>query len=263
MNLYNICDQKLRYLRYAENTINIYLFYIDQFLQSVKKHHSRIKASDIQDYINNYQFTSASQQNQIISSLKFAWEKGLNKKYLKIDFTRPREEKRLPKVYDQHEIIEKLSGIKNIKHKAILSLCFSVGLRRSELINLKITDIDSKRMIITIRQAKGKKDRVVPMTEYILKLLRDYYKEHKPELYLFKGQKKEQYSATSCNKIFKKHIDKTGHIHLLRHSSLTAMLENGTNLRLIANIAGHKTTKTTEGYTHVSKTYLHTATLPI
>lgn len=263
MSLYNICNQKLHYLRYAENTIRIYLFYIDEFEQNIKKHNSRIKASDIQEYINNYKFTSAPQQNQIISALKFAWEKGLNRKYLKVDFTRPRKEKRIPKVYDQHEIINRLSKIKNLKHKTILSLCFSVGLRRSEIINLKISDIDSNRMIIHIKQAKGKKDRDVPMSEYILKLLRSYYKQYHPRAYLFEGQKKEQYSATSCNKIFKAHIDQTGHIHLLRHSSLTAMLENGTSLRLIANIAGHKSTKTTEGYTHVSKTYLQSAILPL
>lgn len=263
MTLYEITSQKLYYFRYSENTIKSYLYYVDEFERSVNKHYSRLTASDIQEYVNKYEFKSTSQQNQIISALKFAWEKGLKKKYLKIDFKRPRKEKRLPRVIDKDLILTKLNGIKNLKHKAILSLAFSVGLRVSEVINLKLDDIDSNRMIIHVKNAKGRKDRVVPLSSTILNLLRDYFRAFQPKIYMFNGQFSLQYSAVSCNKIFKKHIDSFGHFHMLRHSSFTSLLEGGTDLRVIQKIAGHSSSRTTEIYTHVSTNMLSRVNLPL
>jgi site-specific recombinase XerD len=188
----------------------------------------------------------------------------LNKKYDKVNFKRPRNEKKLPKIIDGEYIKSQLSKIQNLKHRTILTLTYSAGLRVSEIVNLKIEDIDSKRMLIHIKNAKGKKDRMVPLSQTILELLREYYKEYEPKEYLFNGQNNSpQYSVGSCQQIFKKYIDKEGHIHQLRHSCFTSLLENGTDLRIIQKIAGHSSSKTTEIYTHVSNQMLSKVKLPI
>jgi site-specific recombinase XerD len=151
----------------------------------------------------------------------------------------------------------------NLKHRAILTLTYSVGLRVLEVVNLKIVDIDSKRMLIHIENAKGRKDRIVPLSRTVLELLREYFKEYKPKEYLFNGQSSLQYSIGSCQKIYKKYIDSNSSIHNLRHSSFTNLLESGTDLRIIQKIAGHSSSKTTEIYTHVSNNLLSKVKLPI
>ena len=263
MSLYKICEQKLKYLNYSKRTSEIYLHYIDQFLLSINKSPSRITSIDFQLYLNNYNFTSISQQNQIINAIRFLYKFGLNKKYDKVSFKRPKKENKLPKVIDGELIKDKLSKIENLKHKAILTLTYSVGLRVSEVVNLKIEDIDSIRMLIYIKNAKGRKDRVVPLSNYVLQLLRYYWKEYRPKTYLFNGQNSDQYSVGSCQKIYKKYIDNNSSIHTLRHSSFTNLLESGTDLRIIQKIAGHSSSKTTEIYTHVSNQMLNKVNLPI
>jgi len=239
------------------------LYYINEFLSSIGKPPTRITSSDFQSYLNNYNFTSVSQQNQIINAIRFLYKFGLDKKYDKVSFKRPKKEKKLPIVIDGELIKKKLDDIDNLKHKTILTLTYSVGLRVSEVVNLKIEDIDSSRMLIHIKNAKGRKDRVVPLSEYVLKLLRNYYKEYKPETYLFNGQNSPQYSIGSCQKIYKKYIDQQSSIHTLRHSSFTNLLESGCDLRVIQKIAGHSSSKTTEIYTHVSNQMLNKVNLPI
>ena len=220
-------------------------------------------SNDFQFYLNNYKFTSVSQQNQVINAIRFLYKFGLDKKYDKVSFKRPKSEKKLPRVIDGEFIKEKLNKIGNLKHKAILTLTYSVGLRVSEIVNLKIEDIDSKRMLIHIKNAKGRKDRLVPLSATVLNLLREYYVEYKPKEYLFNGQNSNQYSIGSCQKIYKKYIDESGHIHTLRHSCATNLLENGTDLKLIQKILGHSNVKTTEIYTHVSNQMLSKINLPI
>jgi len=254
---------KLRYFNYSERTVEMYSHYLLKFLESVNKYSQHLTSKDFQGYLNNYQFSSTSQQNQIINAIKFYYEKVLNKKYDKIDFQRPRKEKKLPQVIDKDFLLDKISKIDNIKHKSIISLAFSIGLRVSEVINLKIEDIDSKRMIINIRQAKGNKDRVVPLSQSILELLRVYFKAYRPKEYLFNGQNSLQYSAESCNQIVKKYLGKDYHFHLLRHSCFTSLLENGTDISIIQRVAGHQNVKTTLVYTHVSTQLLNKINLPI
>lgn len=262
-NYYEISSQKLKYLNYSDRTIKSYLFYINQFLLSVNTPPTRLISSDFQSYLDGYKFTSISQQNQIINAIKFFYKEVLNKKYDKVNFKRPKSEKKIPKVIDHNHIIEQLSKIKNLKHKSILTLTYSVGLRVSELVNLKIEDIDSKRMLIHIRNAKGRKDRIVPLSKNVLELLKEYFKEYKPEGYLFNGQNSDQYSIQSCQKLYKKYIDENTSIHTLRHSSATNLLEKGTDLRIIQKILGHSSSKTTEIYTHVSNQILSKVNLPI
>lgn len=252
-----IYKQKLKYINYSPLTIEIYSHYAGKFLEKIDKYPQHIVASDFSDYLLNFPFSSISQQNQVINAVKFLYEKVLNKKYAKVDFTRPRRERKLPRVIDSTFLLNRIGKIENLKHKAIIMLAYSVGLRVSEVINLKIADVDSKRMLITIRQAKGKKDRIVPLSENVLKALREYYRQYKPKEFLFNGQFELRYSATSCNQLVKQYLGRQYHFHLLRHSSATKMLENGTDLRYIQKILGHNSSKTTEIYTHVSTAILN------
>lgn len=259
-----ICEQKFIYLNYASRTKDNYLSHIKDFLNSLgDKQVIHCSSKDFQTYLDSYSFTSVSQQNQVINSIRFLYKFGLNKKYDKVSFKRPRSEKKLPKVVDSVFIISQLNKIENLKHKAILTLTYSVGLRVSEIVNLKIEDIDSKRMLIHIKNAKGRKDRLVPLSETVLFLLRQYFIQYKPMEYLFNGQQLPQYSIGSCQAIYKKYIDPTGHIHTLRHSCFTNLLETGTDLRIIQKIAGHSSSKTTEIYTHVSNQILSRVKTPI
>jgi site-specific recombinase XerD len=264
LDYYEICRQKLKYLNYSENTIKIYLFYISEFLNQMSGiYPTKLTSVDFQNYLNNYKFTSISQQNQIINSIRFLYKFGLNKKYDKVSFIRPKKEKKLPQIIESEFLKNKIDQIKNLKHKSIISLGYSVGMRVSEVINLKIEDIDSKRMIINIKNSKGRKDRIVPLSQNILELLRNYYQEFKPKEYLFNGQNSLQYSSESCNQLVKKYIDPKYHFHLLRHSCFTHLIENGTDSRIIQKIAGHSNIKTTEIYMQVSNDVLSKVKLPI
>lgn len=249
--------QKLKYFKYSERTIEVYSHYTEKFLVKIDKYPQHIVANDFSDYLLNFKFSSISQQNQVINAIKFLYEKVLCKKYAKVDFTRPRRERKLPRIIESEFLINRINKIANLKHKAIIMVAYSAALRVSEVINLRIADIDSKRMLINIREAKGKKDRIVPLSENVLKTLREYYKEYTPKLYLFNGQFNLQYSATSCNQLVKNYLGRNYHFHLLRHSGATKMLENGTDLRYIQAILGHNSSKTTEIYTHVSTAMLH------
>ncbi len=180
---------------------------------------------------------------------------------MKIVLERPRKERKLPTVLSPEEVMRIFSKIKNLKHRSIMLLIYSCGLRISECVNLKISDIDSGRMCIHLRAAKGKKDRLVPLPKQMLGVLRTYYKDYLPKEYLFEGQAqhgiRSKYSTSSIRAVLgratraagiKKHVTP----HTLRHSYATHMLENGIGLRTIQQLLGHNSSKTTEIYTHVS-----------
>ncbi len=176
-------------------------------------------------------------------------------RYYHID--RPFKDQRLPKVISKEEILTMIRLTKNIKHKCIIELLYSAGLRRSELLNLKVKDIDSKRMIISIEKAKGNKDRQTILSKTVLKDLRKYFKQYKPNKYLFEGQHKEQYSSSSVLQIVKRAAKQSNIIkpvtpHMLRHSFATHLLEEGTDIRIIQSLLGHNSIKTTEIYAHVA-----------
>ena len=259
-----ICKQKFIFLNYSNNTAKVYINYIRKFIETLEdKQIIHCNSKDFQNYIDNYNFTSVSQQNQVINAIRFLYKYGLNRKYNKVVFQRPKKERKLPQPISKEYLIERISNIENLKHKAILSVAYSTGLRVSEVINLKIKDVDSNRMVINVKGGKGNKDRIVPLSENILKLFRKYFIEYKPKEYLFNGQTNLKYSTTSCNKIMKKYIGKDYHFHQLRHSSATTLLENGVDLRAIQKILGHSNVKTTEIYTHVSTLQLSKISLPI
>lgn len=259
-----IYSDDLRFANYAENTIRNYSTQVELFLEyfndKVTKP-SEINERDIKAWLMLSNSTNSMKHR--ISAVKLFY-KLTGKQPLKFKYIKyPRSEKHLPKVIESGYILKKIERIRNIKHKAIIMLAFSVGLRVSEVINLKIEDIDSKQMIITIRQAKGRKDRIVPLSENVLNCLREYYRKEKPKNYLFNGQFLEKYTSTSCNSIIKKYLGEKYHFHLLRHSCFTSLIENGTDLRLIQKLAGHASSKTTEIYTHVSTNLLKKIALPV
>jgi site-specific recombinase XerD len=265
MKILKVFEEKLRYKNYSDRSIRLYVSYLKLFLEKEEiKDPYQVRTQQIVSFLEKYPYTSTSQQNQYIGALKLFAKYILSKKDIHLSkIERPKSEKKLPKVVDGEFIINQLSKIENIKHKAILTLTFSVGLRVSEIVNLKIEDIDSKRMLIHIKNAKGRKDRIVPLSEKVLTLLREYFIQYKPKEYMFNGQNSNLYSIRSCQAIYKKYIDPTGHIHTLRHSCFTNLLENGTDLRIIQKIAGHSNVKTTEIYTHVSNQVLSKVNLPI
>jgi site-specific recombinase XerD len=216
-----------------------------------------------EEQINNYLMylvkrnVSASYQNQAINAVKFYFEKvlGQQRKYYQID--RPFQDKKLPSVLSIEEVKSIIESIDNLKHKCIIQLIYSAGLRISELINLKIRDIDKDRKQIFIRGGKGKKDRQTVLSDKILPELRIYYKKYQPKEYLFEGQLGGAYSERSIQLILqeamrKANIKKQATIHTLRHSFATHLLEAGTDLRYIQSLLGHSSSKTTEVYTHIT-----------
>ncbi len=252
----------LRSKRYSESTIGTYIDSIQTFLRYYStKNLSEITNDDLIAFNNNYILAnnySASYQNQIVNAVKLFFRTVEDKQLYPELVHRPKTQKLLPNVLSKEEIKLILNAPSNIKHKAMLSLIYSCGLRRSELLNLKLTDIDSKRGLVIIRQSKGRKDRVAPLSEKILELLRAYYNAYKPNVWLFEGQdKKSQYDENSLSSVLKQtlekcKINKPVSLHWLRHSYATHLLENGTDLRYIQEILGHSSSRTTEIYTHVS-----------
>lgn len=211
---------------------------------------------------------SISMQDQVINAIKFFYEMILERPREYYHVERPRNERKLPVVLSGEEVREILIQVKNIKHKCLLMLIYSGGLRIGEALNLKPTDIDSKRMLIHIRTSKGNKDRYVTLSKHLLDILRIYYKAYKPKKWLFEGPNGNQYSYRSSVNIFNRAVSKAGikkqvSLHTLRHSFATHLLEDGTDLRIIQVLLGHNSSKTTEIYTHVSGAQLQKIKSPL
>jgi integrase/recombinase XerD len=258
--------------RYSKSTIESYTHALLVFFSyHNKKNVDQITNQDVMDFNTHYVLNknlSATYQSQFINALKLFYQTIKNHKIDIEKLIRPQQGHKLPKVISEEEVAAIINACKNLKHKTMLSLIYSAGLRRGELINLLQTDIDSKRMTITIRNAKGMKDRNVPLSPVILNMLRKYYTEFKPVKNLFEGQFGGPYSARSLDKILKTAahvagIKKNITLHMLRHSYATHLLEAGTNLRYIQELLGHKSPKTTQIYTHVSNEQLGKITSPL
>lgn len=263
----------LRNQRYSEKTIVTYVKAIKVFfLYFENKLPEQITISDFHSFNKDFiikQGYSASYQNQVINAIKLFYLK-VEHKELNIELIeRPRKYRPLPKVIPKEVIQRMLTSIPNLKHQTALTLIYSCGLRRSELINLKLCHLDSKRRTLSVINGKGQKDRVLPVSEKMMQIIIKYYKMYKPTVYLIEGQVKGQkYSETSLENIFHKYLGMIckNHkytLHCLRHSYATHLLESGVNLRYIQELLGHKSSKTTEIYTHVSTHSLSTIRNPI
>lgn len=209
-----------------------------------------------------------AQMHSAINAIKFYYEKVLGQPQLVFNMPRPKKQIQLPKVHDESNIEKMIKSTGNCKHRAMLMLAYSTGMRLSEITNVKLTDIDSGRMVIRIVQAKGKKDRQVSLSPVLLQQLRLYYTQYKPMVFLFEGSAGEQYSNRSVQQVFKQAkeragIKNAGGIHTLRHSYATHLLENGTDIRIIQELLGHTRIDTTLRYTHVSKAQLQKIVSPL
>jgi site-specific recombinase XerD len=193
----------------------------------------------------------------IINSIKFYYEQVLNYPRQVYDLQRPKKPVKTPSVFSENEISKIICALPNLKHKVIVMTAYATGLRASEIVHLKIKDLDSERMVINVRGGKGKKDRVVMLSAALLLILRQYYLQYRPKEFLFEGQAGGPYSKRSVNMFIadakrKAGIKKSGSTHALRHSFATHLLEGGTDLRIIQELLGHHDIKTTLRYTHVS-----------
>lgn len=248
--------------RLSKNTIKTYAGVVLHFLRYLNLKGNREITSKLIEAFN-YEFVvapgkSVNYQNQCINGIK----KYLIYKNLDIDalnIERPRKTRYLPEVLSLEEIKTILDSTHNLKHKTLLALVYSAGLRIGEAINLKISDIDSKRMLIHVKMAKGNKDRYTLLSPMFLDLLREYYKTYRPIKYLFEGQTGGPYTSKSAQQVLKKALRLAGiqgrriTLHTLRHSFATHLLESGTDIRYIQALLGHNSPKTTMIYTHVSE----------
>ncbi|PWJ35048.1 tyrosine-type recombinase/integrase [Sediminitomix flava] len=252
--------QKLEIKRYALNTAKIYIMCFERFINHYKTYElMQIDEDMIHAYLQQLvkKQKSRSYLNQTINAIKFYYEvvKEMPNRFYKID--RPRKADKLPTVLAKDEINQMLACSGNLKNRCIIGLLYSAGLRRSELLQLKLQDIDSKRMLIRVEGSKGEKDRYTLLSEKLLIDLRRYYKFWKPKTYLFEGPDGRKYGVTSVGKIVKRaaeraKISKNVTPHMLRHSFATHLLESGTDLRYIQALLGHSSTRTTEIYTRVA-----------
>jgi integrase/recombinase XerD len=255
--------QWMEHKRYSHSTVKIYLQTLTVFLRFTKpKASEEIANDDMVRFVNHYLIPrglSQSYQNQAVNAARLFFKTIGKSKLITEQIERPRRENKLPNVLSKEEVSLILKASVNLKHKTMLSLIYACGLRRGELLNLKPVHIDSKRHLLIIVNAKGKKDRVVPISDKVIGMLREYYKAYKPKVWLFEGQQPtKQYSEVSLQKVLKKalqtaKINKPVSLHWLRHSYATHLLESGTDLRYIQELLGHKSSKTTEIYTHVSE----------
>ncbi len=258
---YEAMKNKLIVKGYSPNTIKNYLYEFQLLLRLLKER----SINDLEkDHIQSYllwllkeQGCSETKVHTTVNAIKFYFEQVIDRQKVVYDLPRPKKPFKLPSILAAEEIIQLILSVKNLKHKTLLMTGYSSGLRVSEIIHLKMTDIDSKRMMMHLRGAKGKKDRMVPLSNMLLNTLRSYYLAYKPKVYVFESHFGEMYSARSAQKILQDAkkaagIYKQGGIHMLRHSYATHLMESGTDIRIIQNLLGHNSIRTTMLYTHVS-----------
>ncbi|MEP3209749.1 MAG: site-specific tyrosine recombinase/integron integrase [Maribacter sp.] len=272
---YRLCPEefllKLELKRYANSTVKTYVSFFEMFINFHKnKDLHAIDESDIRRFLQSLvqKKVSNSYINQAINAIKFYYEVVLGMPNRFYEIERPRKESKLPKVISKEEVVDIIENTNNLKHRCIVQLLYGSGLRRSELLNLRIKDIDSKRMLVRVEGSKGNKDRLTLLSKTALKDLRKYYIKYEPELFLFEGKKGMKYSAASVLKIVKAASEKARirtqvTPHVLRHSFATHLLEAGTDLRQIQVLLGHGSSKTTEIYTHVATNTFETIKNPL
>lgn len=258
--------------RYSVRTRESYLSALEFFLRYFSpKDPGEITEDEISMFIYDYIIKlgySASYQNQMVSALKTYYQVAGRGRVNPVFLERPRRSRALPKVFSKEEVSSILNSVRNNKHKALLWMIYSCGLRRSEATGIKLSDLDRQRGIIHIREGKGRVDRIVPVSQKVWDKLDDYIKSYNPRIYLFEGQAGGRYSPESVYRVFKEALHRAGirkevGVHSLRHSYATHLHENGLDIRYIQELLGHKSTRTTEIYTHVSRRNLIQVRSPI
>ncbi|MDP5105369.1 MAG: site-specific integrase [Polaribacter sp.] len=248
--------------RYSESTLQTYTFFVADFINfHTKKALDELTNRDVELFIEsvfierNY---SVSSQRQFVSALKLFTQFCPQTKINDLVLERPKRSRKLPSVLSQEEVLSIIQSTQNLKHKAIIALIYSCGLRISELINLKLADFHIERKQLIVKNGKGRKDRYVSLADSFLPLLTNYYHSYKPKIYFVEGQNEGKYSAESVRQFLRKsclnaNIKKNVTPHTLRHSYATHLLENGVDIRYIQSLLGHAKPETTMIYTHVKR----------
>jgi site-specific recombinase XerD len=268
--------QKLFLLNYSMNTIRTYHSLLLRFLNAHREQGLEKINGFTEEDINRYhrcmvqgQKYSCSLINQSINAVKFYYQRVLARHEMQLNnVERPEKPQRLPTVLSKQEVAGILGATDNLKHRCMLQLLYAGGLRIGEVINLKITDVQSGRNLLLIRGGKGKKDRTTLLSQKLLESLRAYYRQYRPKVWLFEGQTGGQYTVESIRSVFRASKEKAGvkakaTPHTLRHSFATHLLEQGTDLRYIQVLLGHRSSKTTEIYTHITSYALDKITSPL
>ncbi|MCB0376194.1 MAG: site-specific integrase, partial [Sinomicrobium sp.] len=254
-------EERLRLQRYSYNTVKTYKNFFAQFLAFFPDQHpEKLEKKDIMKFLlesSKDKKWSEATQNQAVNAIKFYFEKVLGQERTYYEF-RPRRSQKLPGVFSEEEVLRLFGAISNLKHKAILMLIYSAGLRIGESTQLRKQDVDINRKMVFIKAGKGKKDRYSVLSDKLISLLQRYFTVYTPEYWLFEGQDGGKYSTRSIQQIFRKAVDKAGvnpysTVHTLRHSFATHLLERGTDLRYIQELLGHSSSETTQIYTHITQ----------
>lgn len=253
--------EQLKLKQYSQNTVRQYLGELYHLLRLLKAYPIEdLTPKRLKDYFLycvQKEGMAERKLNGKINAIKFYFEQVLHRPKMFFDIPRPKKPQQLPKTLSKNEVRRIFEVTGNLKHLVALKLSYGMGLRVSEVVNLKVEDIDSDRMVVHIRGAKGKKDRYVPLPTSIMPLLRRYYLDYRPQEYLLEGQYGGQYAKVSVQHIFKTAMNKAGvrkrvGIHGLRHSYATHLLESGADMRFIQELLGHNSIKTTQIYTKVT-----------
>lgn len=246
--------------KYSRSTMESYIRYNFNLLKHARLKPDEITQHDITLFLSDTIIRSnanASTVQLIINALRFYYGEVLKKNFI-YEFTPPRKDKKLPVVLSRKEVFAIIGSVTNLKHKTLLMLIYSAGLRLNEAITIKVSDIDTDRGMIVIRKGKGRKDRTTLLSEKFLVILKEYLEEYRPDDWLFEGQvRREHLSARSVQHLFthaaeKAGIKKKASVHTLRHSFATHLLEQGIDIRYIQELLGHSSPNTTMIYTHVS-----------
>lgn len=256
-----VLRRELKIRRYSMSTQKSYLYYNKELLKYTGKIPEEITNDDISEYllyIATKETTSPALINSAINALKFLYGVMLHRKFI-YTVRRPKKGIHLPTVLSAQEVLQIFESTKFLKHHILLILAYSAGLRVSEVVKLKVSDVDFSRMQILIRSGKGNKDRYSILSQRAADVLKDYIKMFKPDLWLFPGYPSNKHiSIRTAQSVFEKSVYKAGimkrvSIHVLRHSFATHLLEQGIDIRYIQDLLGHRSVKTTEIYTHVSR----------
>lgn len=271
--LFEVLQQELKLRNYSHKTLKAYRSCLRSFVKYFAPRHPReLTGADVRKYLLHLieeVGLSTGSINQAFNAIRFLYVELYKKAFVIDEVPRPLKEEKLPTILSQEEVVRIFDAVRNVKHKTILMLIYSAGLRVGESVRLKISDVDSQRMLIHLRGAKGRKDRCTLLSEAALEQLRAYYKEYKPKEYLFEGANgRIHISERSVQHVFERavaasRIRKPVSVHSLRHSFATHLLESGVDLRYIQELLGHSRSETTEIYTHVSKKSLGKIVSPL
>jgi len=264
--------EELQRRNYSTGTIRLYLLHVAAFAQHFHRPPDQLGAEEIRRYqlfLSQEKKLAWSSYKQIVCALRFFYAKTLKRAFLLEDIPFPRHEQRLPLILSREEVARILMAPEHLKSRALLMTIYAAGLRRSEVAHLRVRDIDSARMTITVHQGKGQKDRLVMLSPVLLETLRQYWRYQRPKEWLFPGRNPNQ--PISGNDIFmvfhnavrRAGINKKVCPHSLRHSFATHLLESGTDLRTIQILLGHRSLKTTARYLHVSQQQVRATASPL